>query len=128
MGNFYGLAQHKIQGVLGILVVGVLGEGFLKIGDGFAAIALAVIAPAAPQQGLFGGGRALQGISGDCHQVTDPPGVKISKKWAELVAQHALGQANLARLVISQGCFGVALEIDQVGAQVEPGKGIAGLD
>ena len=53
--------------------------------------------------------------------------MEVSEEGAELVAQHALRQAQRACGIVGRGGLAVALEVDQVAAQVEPGVSIVGV-
>src|SRR4030042_4735576 len=80
-----------------------------------------------PEECLFRVGCALQGIFGYCQQLVGHGSMEVRKEGAELVAQHALGKAKIAGSIIGTGCLTVALKIDLVAAQVEPGEGIVRL-
>jgi hypothetical protein len=99
-------------------------ESVPEVFQGSALIPLAVESPAAPQHGFFGGARDLQGVLGQVQQVLGAHGMEISDERPELVAQHTLRQPDVAGGVVGAGGFVITFEVGQVGAQVEPGKGI----
>ena len=119
------MSLHILESIAGVHIKGFVdGERFFPGSFCAFEVVLAVESPAVPQPGFFGHLGDAAGIVGEHEQVIVAVGLEVGDKGAKLVAEHAQGQADLAGFVIGQGGFVVALEVDQVAAQVEPGVGI----